>query len=82
VSDRRDAAKKEEELKALVGQRYHNLMDSVDDALLMQQTVEKLQALLGQLSQARRRNVCGGCMCRRVVSGVPRVLPALCPRSL
>ena len=46
---RKEASEKEEELKALVGARYHNLMDSVDDAVSMYQCTEKLHALFQEL---------------------------------
>ena len=52
---RKEAAEKEEELKVLVGARYHNLLDSVDDAVSMSQCTEKLQALFQQLHKASGR---------------------------
>ncbi len=35
----------------MVGSRYHNLMDSVDDAVSMYATMEKLQVLFHDLHQ-------------------------------
>lgn len=48
---RRDAVAKADELRSLVGERYHDLMDSVDDTVNMFHTVEGLQKLLGELRQ-------------------------------
>lgn len=52
---RRDAASKQDQLRSLVGERYHDLMDSVDDTVEMFHTVDRLQALLHQLQQVFAR---------------------------
>ncbi len=50
---RREASQKEEELRSLVGGRYHDLLDSVDDAVRMFQCTEQLQALFQDLKGVR-----------------------------
>jgi hypothetical protein len=50
---RREVASKQEALKGLVGDRYPDLMESVDDTIAMFHTVENLQKLLADLHTVR-----------------------------